>query len=299
MGDFALSMDCPMMELSNDIHFGLLTVQRANSAAGWEMLREAGKKAHDALQYQHPATVPELILLLSHLQIYRQKSIALKPTVMAILSLLEHLCDHLDPEHPVRLLAAAFISDSVLRNLCGALFEVIGQSFTCKLSESRKVYVESRLTLTFAWIYLTQERDRDVEALLNSYSGDQAPLTSDPYQQAEACRILAKSRSRLGRLQEADELLARAWAALEEAGLSSTETAHHLLLDRVQAKSTMGDLGSAERLLHQVLTIVETQSQARDTDISYVLYLLRNVYLKQGKTRLAVELARRYPAFFK
>jgi hypothetical protein len=218
---------------------------------------------------------------------------------MAILSLLEHLCDHLELEHPVRLLASAFISGSMLPSLCGALFEVIGQSFTCKLVESRKVYVESRLTLTFAWIYLTQERDHDVEALLNRYIGDQAPSMSDSYQEAEACRILAKSRNRLGHLQEADELLARAWTALEKAGLLFTETAHHLLLDRVQTRCTMGDLRSAERLLHQVLTIVEKQSKARKTDISYVLYLLRDVYLKQGKTTLAVELASSYPDFFK
>ena len=288
-----------MIELSNDIHSGLFTVPKTHSAAGWEMLREAGNKAHDALQFQHPATLPELVLLLLHLHIYCQRSIALKPTVLAVLSLLEHLCDHLEPDHPVRLLASAFVSGSTLPNLCGELFEVIRRGFTCKLVESRKVFVESRLTLTFAWIYFTQERDHDVEALFNSYIGDQASSTSDPYQEAEACRILAKSRSRPGRHQEADELLGRAWRALEKTGLLFTETAHHLLLDRVQAKSAMRDLRSAERLLHQVLAIVKKQNQVRETDISYVLHLLRGVNLEQRWKSLAVERARSYPDFFK
>ena len=144
----------------------------------------------------------------------------------------------------------------------------------------------------------TQQRHNDVKSLLIDYLDSKNCPLSDPYQEAEVCRVLAKSYTKLGQPGEANDLLARAWTSLKNAQLQFSQTAHHLLLDRAQIQWTMGRMSACEHLLHQVLTIATRQISAPDIDLSYIIYLLGKVYLRQGKTESLIALERQYPDYF-
>ena len=290
------TMNCPMIELSSDLHSALLTMQKSGTSAGWELLQSAGSKAHRALQYQHPGTIPELLLFLSHLRDLFQRCTEVQKPIMAVLKLLRCLSQgHLGYEHPASLIITAFLQGRLSRDLCDELFVAIDLNYTSKLSQKYGRYVRSRLMLTLGWMHHIQRRYNELEVLLAELVRGLTSSTADAYQEAEAYRILAKSRSTRGRLAEANMLLARAWKVLERAGLERSGTAHHLLLDLAEGKRVAGDLEFSEQLLLQVLLIEEERKRKLDMDLSYILYLLRDVYLEQGKDESAVELATRYP----
>ena len=109
------SMNCLMMDLSNTIHSALLTIPKSSFNAGWSLLHDAGLKVRGALQQRHPGTLPELLLLFSHLQNIREENEAMKPTVTALVSLLLHTRDHLSITHPTKLSLALLLQAEVSR----------------------------------------------------------------------------------------------------------------------------------------------------------------------------------------